>query len=345
MEQRAVIKFHVKLGKSASETFRLMQQVYGDDCLSRANVFLWYKRFSEGRETLEDDSREGRPISARTPEMIEKVREFVENDRNASLKMMEEALNISRETIRTILHEDLGKTKVCAKFVPHTLTDAQKAARVIHAEEVVAAARNHPNFLKSIVTGDETWCFQYDPKTKRQSAEWKSSNSPQAKKTRKVPSKIKTMLIAFFDSKGIIHKEFVPPGQTITGAYYIQVLKRLMARIRRIRPEYRDPEAWSLLHDNAPSHTSLIVRRFLARNQVCTLNHPPYSPDLAPCDFSLFPKLKLKLKGRFFNDISTIKTATTCELEAIPQSELEHAFESLLNRCKKCIETGGVYFE
>jgi len=55
--------------------------------------------------------------------MIEK-RDFVANDRNAShkqyiLKMMEEALNISRETIRIILHEDLGKTKVCAKFVPH----------------------------------------------------------------------------------------------------------------------------------------------------------------------------------------------------------------------------------
>ena len=97
------------------------------------------------------------------------------------------------------------------------------------------------------------------------------------------------MLITFFDSKGIIHRDFVPIGQTITGTYYLEVLKRLMARIRRIRPEYRGPETWSLLHDNAPSHTSLIVRQFLGRNQVCVLNHPPYSPDLAPYDFSLFP--------------------------------------------------------
>jgi len=62
------------------------------------------------------------------------------------------------------------------------------------------------------------------------------------------------MLITFFDSKGIIHKEFVPSGQTVTGNYYLEVLKRLMARIHRIRPEYQDPESWSLLHDNAPSH-------------------------------------------------------------------------------------------
>ena len=67
------------------------------------------------------------------------------------------------------------------------------------------------------------------------------------------------MLVTFFDSKGIIHKEFVPTGQTITDAYYFEVLKRLMARIRPIRPEYREPETWPLLHNNAPSHTSLIV--------------------------------------------------------------------------------------
>lgn len=345
MEQRAVIKFNAKLGKSASETFRSMQQVYGSQCLGRTAVFEWHKRFLEGRETLEDDKKSGRPILVRTPEMIEKVRDFVANDRNASLKMMEEALNISRETIRTILHEDLGKTKVCAKFVPHTLRSDQKSARINYSRDIVAAAENNPNFLKSIVTGDETWCFQYDPETKRQSAEWKSKNSPQAKKVRKVPSKIKTMLITFFDSKGIIHKEFVPTGQTITGAYYLEVLKRLMGRIHRIRPEYRDPENWSLLHDNAPSHTSLIVRQCLARNRVSVLNHPPYSPDLAPCDFSLFPKLKLKLKGRFFDDIPTIQSASTQALEAIPQTELEHAFESLLNRCNKCIEARGEYFE
>ncbi|UYV73952.1 hypothetical protein LAZ67_11001570 [Cordylochernes scorpioides] len=285
MEQRAVIKFNAKLGRSASETYILMKKVYGTLCLSKSNVFIWHKRFSDGRNTLEDDKHTGRPSSSKTPESIEKVREFVANNRSASPRMMEEVLHIKKETIRTILHEDLGKTKVCAKFVPHVLTGEQKSLRIAHCRDIISAYENDSNFLKSIVTGDETWCFQYEPKTKRQSAEWKSKNSPQAKRTRKVPSKIKTMLITFFDSRGIIHKEFVPAGQTITGEYYLNVLKRLIARIRRIRPEYRNEDSWCLLHDNAPSHSSLIVRRFLAKNNVCVLNHPPYSPDLAPCDF------------------------------------------------------------
>ncbi|UYV73903.1 hypothetical protein LAZ67_11001358 [Cordylochernes scorpioides] len=345
MEQRAVIKFNAKLGRSASETYILMKQVYGTLCLSKSNVFIRHKRFSDGRNTLEDDKHTGRPSSSKTPESIEKVREFVANNRSASLRMMAEVLHINKETIRIILHEDLGKTKVCAKFVPHTLTGEQKSLRIAHCRDIISAYENDSNFLKSIVTGDETWCFQYDPKTKRQSAEWKSKNSPQAKKTRKVPSKIKTMLITFFDSRGIIHKEFVPAGQTITGEYYLNVLKRLIARIRRIRPEYRDENSWGLLHDNAPSHSSLIVRRFLAKNNVCVLNHPPYSPDLASYDFYLFPKIKLKLKGFFFNDIPTIQRAATSTLEAIPQSGLQEAFNSLLNRCNICIESGGDYFE
>ena len=64
MEQKAVIKFYAKLSKNASETFWLMQQVYRDDCLSRANIFLWHECFLEGREWSEDDNREGRSISA-----------------------------------------------------------------------------------------------------------------------------------------------------------------------------------------------------------------------------------------------------------------------------------------
>ena len=91
----------------------------------------------------------------------------------------------------------------------------------------------------------------------------------------------------------IIHKEFVQTDQKITGAYYLEVLKRLMATIHNIRPEYRDPETCSLLHDNALSHTSHIVRQFLAQNQVCVLRGSPY-PE--PKKKVLFPNLYLSRK-------------------------------------------------
>ncbi|KAG5316889.1 MOS1T transposase, partial [Acromyrmex insinuator] len=67
---------------------------------------------------------------------------------------------------------------------------------------------------------------------------------------------------------------------------------------------------WLLHHDNAPAHTSLLVREFLTKNNTLMMPQPPYSPDLAPCDFFLFPKLKRPMKGRRYATIEEIKTAS-----------------------------------
>jgi len=104
------------------------------------------------------------------------------------------------------------------------------------------------------------------------------------------------MLIVFYDSKGIIHKEFVQPGQIVNALYYVGVLKRLLSRIRRIRPEYRDSDSWRLLHDNGPSHSATIVSDYLAKNHISLINHFLYSPDLAHRDYFLFPAMHLKKK-------------------------------------------------
>ena len=63
MEQRVNIKFCFKPGKTAAKTVELMRQVYGDNCLSRAQIFRWYARFKSGVETIEDEAKSGRPFS------------------------------------------------------------------------------------------------------------------------------------------------------------------------------------------------------------------------------------------------------------------------------------------
>lgn len=114
------------------------------------------------------------------------------------------------------------------------------------------------------------------------------------------------MLICFFDVRGIIHKEFVPQGHTVNGEFYREVLRRLRNRIRRARPQMWADKSFVLHHDNAPAHTSLIVREFLAFTNFTAIPQPPYSPDLAPCDFFLFPKMKMRLKGRKFDTVEEI---------------------------------------
>jgi len=153
------------------------------------------------------------------------------------------------------------------------------------------------------------------------------------------------MRLYFYFNKGIIHHEFVPEGQTITGSFYLSVLERLWKRIRRAWPEYSAPGSWFLLHDNAPVHRAVAVKEFLARKQVCVLHHPPYSPDLSPCEYFLFPKLKLSLKGRLFKDVRDIRAAVTSSLRTTPQEDVQRSFQSLLDRVTRCIDAEGMYFE
>ena len=106
--------------------------------------------------------------------------------------------------------------------------------------------------------------------------------------TKKVPSvqiKSQTMLLTFFDIRGIGHYEFVPTGQTVNQVYYLEVLKRLCEKVIWKRPELFANNSWILHHDNAPAHTALSVREILATKQITVLEHPTYSPDLAPNDF------------------------------------------------------------
>jgi transposase len=82
-----------------------------------------------------------------------------------------------------------------------------------------------------------------------------------------------------------------------------------------------------LHHDNAPAHTTLSVREVLATKQVIVLEHPAYSPDLAPNDFFLFPKAKKILKERQFDSIDDIRSRTTAIMMAIPQNHFQNCFE------------------
>ena len=159
---------------------------------------------------------------------------------------------------------------------------------------------------------------------------------------RQVLSKVKVMLIVFFDMGGIVHYEYVPQGQTVNQQFYLQVLNRLRLAVSRKRPQKLAAEAWVLHHDNAPAHTAHSTQVFLASHGI---QQPPYSPDMAPCDFWLFPQLKRVLKGTRFEDIDTIKQNATSTLNTITKDSLIKCFQQWRDRWKQCVSSQGEYFE
>jgi len=100
-----------------------------------------------------------------------------------------------------------------------------------------------------------------------------------------------------------------------------------------------------LHHDNVPPHASLLIRSYLAKYQTSVVPHPPYSPDLAPADFFLFPKLKTTLKGRCIKTIEEIQENAITELRAITESAFQETFEQWKKRWERCIASRGDYFE
>jgi len=117
--------------------------------------------------------------------------------------------------------------RVSAEFVPRLLTEHQKNNRLNVCYDLREQVGNDPQILSKVVTGDKTWCCGYDLETKQASSQWKTPNSPKPKKARQVRSNVKIMLISSFDANGILHKEFVPPGQTVNQQLYLKAVKRL----------------------------------------------------------------------------------------------------------------------
>jgi len=114
-------------------------------------------------------------------------------------------------------------------------------------------------------------------------------------------------------------------GEMVNHAFYIDVLERLRKRVQRVRRDIADD--WVLHHDNAPANTALSIREFLPKKNIPVLPHPPYSADLAKCDFYLFPKLKSKLKDHHFGTMENIQKIVTDELHTLTENDFQYCYD------------------
>ena len=135
---------------------------------------------------------------------------------------------------------------------------------------------------------DETWLYHYDPETKQQSMEWRHSGSRRPKKFRVKKSAGKLLASIFWDQNGILLTDYLPKGQIINTEYYASLLLQLKDILKEKR-RGKFTKGVLYLHDSAPAHRTIATQKKLAFQ---CFDHPPYSQDLAPSDYHLFPGLK-----------------------------------------------------
>ncbi len=351
-EQRVNIKFLCAAGKTPIECWRSLNDVYRPDAASKSTIRYWHQRFRGGDTNVQDKPRAGRPLSSCSHDTVERVRMTMEADRRRSVRSVAEEVGINRTSAHQILRKNLKMTKVCAKFVQRILTPELKQMRMQLCELNLDMLRKDPYLIDKIVTGDESWVPVFNPETKASSAQWKKLEEPRPQKSRRSRCVRKTMLTCFYDSTGPILNHFTEMGHTTDTEAYCEILNQLKERIRKKRPllwrrqNPDDDRPFYLLHDNASSHTATITLALLGESGIQMINHPPpYSPDLAPCDFFLFPTLKAKLRGTNHRNVVTLEAAIRRELAAIPSEIYSKSLEELPIRWQKCVAAQGDYFE
>ena len=203
-------------------------------------------------------------------------------------------------------------------------------------------------FLKSIITCDETYLQYYDPEDRKQSSEWRIRGQPPPKKVHKQPFGKKLMALVFFDFYGILCTHFVEPGTTLNGLGFSDVLKTKLRRAilnKRQGTPIHQKNKFYLHMDNARPHIANIAKLSVDKIDGEILPHPANSPDLSPCDFYLFTKLKRTLRGHHFENDNEVKAATKSALRQLGIDGFEDVFRSWVRKWEKCIKNNGDYVE
>lgn len=256
-EVRGVIRFLAHEGVIPAEIHHRLVQAYGPDVMNRQNVAKWVREFREGRSSVHDEERSGRP-SVVTDGFVQEVDQLIREDRRLTLdELLEKCPGVSRTVLHDVISERLGYRKLSARWVPKMLTDEHKQKRTEAGRLFLERFDEQgEEFLDSIVTGDEIWISYTTPETKRQLMQWRHTHSPSAKKFRTTLSDRKVMASVFWNRKGVILVDFMTRGTTINALAYCETLKKLRRGIQNKRRGNADKRSVSSPRQRSPPYCS-----------------------------------------------------------------------------------------
>jgi len=229
-------------------------------------VSQWAPNFHEGWVSIQDDPRSGQPVTAMDCTSMIIVSTLLEEDLRKSCEEIVHEANMSTVSFFRIVTQTLQKRKVAAKWVPHRLSEEQKAAR----KRVAVGLLRHyeaegEQLLNRNVAIDETWIRDFEPQLKSQSSQWKHATSPHPKKCRHQQSKVKLMMIMAYDKNGVITTDRVPLGSTVAAANYRKFLQHVLCpNICQKRSALFAADVL-IFQDKARSHASGVVSEILEK--------------------------------------------------------------------------------
>ncbi|CAH2016043.1 unnamed protein product [Acanthoscelides obtectus] len=258
---RAIIYYNFQRQLSQQECLAELLSVFGSEAPHQSTISRWYGEFKRGREN------------------VDVVRKLIIEDRHKNL------------------HDELGVRKLVSRWIPHLLTEGQKAARVNWCQKTLDRLNSvNSKNVYSIDSGDESWIYCYEQENKRYVS--------------------KKMVATFVSKAGHIATIPLHEQRTVTADWHTTICL----------PKNHPPPR------HASSHTAQKTRQYLTEENVEFLYHPPYSPDLSPNDFFTFPKIKNRLRGQRFQSPEEAVDAFKNAVLDMPANKWNKCFENWIER-------------
>jgi histone-lysine N-methyltransferase SETMAR len=311
----------------------------GNNTVSVRTCQRHVSKYQSNNFSSKDEEHPGRP----SLDIDEEIMHCLDEDKRATCRSIALAIDQSHETVwRHLKKMDKKYLENC--WVPHQLTDVNKLKRKEICHRLLGMFQAN-DFLSQLVTCDEIWVY-WDNEGTFNNRSWRGpGENPISTPTRRLTNR-KHLASVFWDVKGVIMMDVLPQGQTINANVYCSQLDRLVLAIQEKRRRLFSGGCHNIhfLHDNATPHTAGVTVAKLRSIGFTILPHPPYSPDLSPCDFYLFSPLKCSLRGKTYNSSDEISVHINDWFDSKPKQFFLDGIRKLPGRWRKCIEHNGEYF-
>ena len=256
-------------GTSFQECFQSLKRCFGDQSPSTATVFRWFRQVMSGARTLEDDDSCSRMATTVTPENVSIVESLIKKDTKMAYTELQGIMKISSGSLTRILHDCLSARKPYAFWVPHNLSDEQKRGRVDWCTHMLRKYdRGRSPHVWVIVTGDETWVYQYDLETKQQSEVWVFPDENPPVKFKRNRSASKQMIACFFAKFCLVATIQLDDRKTATADWYVNRGSPKIFHTWYKRCPRTGVCGLLLHHDNASSHKATETLDFLTASDI-----------------------------------------------------------------------------
>jgi histone-lysine N-methyltransferase SETMAR len=337
IRDRTIIEVLFKLKYTLGDMIKIIPSLYPKDGPSRNTISKIFESLTAETFSYLDPAPIGLKSDAH---LVKKVRRYINLHLFDGLRKIAKVLGSNKDSIRDIIGNELKMTRLKLKWIPYSLTDEQKDARVKIATQMLTILReDEKSDFCHILTGDETWLLY---ETSNDSM-WVHEEETVETRVRPAIASKKQTLVVFWGLDIIPVFCLLGKGTTMNARTF--QTSSLIPFKQYVKDSWSEEEPIYVHMDNAPAHKAKTTKKaFEETPNMKEMPQPPYSPDIAPCDFFLFGYLKNRLKNYVINNSEELFNITLEIMTEIPRQTRLNVFHEWIFRLETVIKYKGEYF-